>query len=175
LTELELLPPADVLGRSRSEIEALWRRVFPETTDERFGEILPRHSGRRGLRFLTARADDGALVGFAYGYEGEPGQWWHDQVSAVLTEQQREDWLPPGHFEFVELMVDPDREGKGIGGRLHDELLAPLRAPTAVLSTQRSNRRALGFYARRGWEVVLSEIDFGEGYPPFAVLGKRLD
>jgi ribosomal protein S18 acetylase RimI-like enzyme len=174
VADVEVVQAADVLGRSRAEIEDLWRRVFPETPDERFEEILPRHAERTAFRFLAARTDAGRLAGFAYGYEGSSGEWWHDRVAALMSQQQREEWLPPAHFEFVELMVDPDLEGIGIGGRLHDELLAPVRSPTAVLSTQQSNRRALRFYARRGWEVVLQEIHFGEGYPPFAVLGKRL-
>jgi ribosomal protein S18 acetylase RimI-like enzyme len=174
VAELEALQAADVLGRSRAEIEELWRRVFPETPDERFVEILPRHAERKGFRFLAARTDDGTLVGFAYGYEGSPGQWWHDRVLRAMTERQREEWLPHGHFEFVELMVHPDREGQGIGARLHDELLDSVGSPTAVLSTQESNHRALGFYARRGWEIVLPEIRFSDEYPPFVVLGKRL-
>jgi ribosomal protein S18 acetylase RimI-like enzyme len=161
-------------GRCRSEIEDLWRRVFPGTPTERFDEILPRHAGRKGFRFLAARTEDGTLAGFAYGYEGRPGEWWHDRVAEAMTPEQREAWLAPGHFEFVELQVAPELEGRGIGGRLHDALLARAAGPTAVLSTQRSNERALGFYGRRGWETVIEEIDFGEGYSPFVVLGKRL-
>jgi ribosomal protein S18 acetylase RimI-like enzyme len=164
----------DVAGRCRPEIEDLWRRVFPGTPTERFDEILPRHTGRTGFRFLAARTDDGSLAGFAYGYEGGSGEWWHDRVAAAMTAEQRKAWLAPGHFEFVELQVAPELEGRGIGCRLHDALLARAAGPTAVLSTQRSNERALGFYGRRGWETVIEEIDFGEGYSPFVVLGKRL-
>jgi ribosomal protein S18 acetylase RimI-like enzyme len=175
LTELEALSADEVLGAHRAEIEALWRRVFPGTSEERFDEILPRHARRAAFGFVAARADDGALAGFAYGYEGGPGEWWHDLVAAALTAKQLAHWLAPGHFEFVELQVAPELEGRGIGGRLHDALLARARGPTAVLSTEVSNERARGFYARRGWQLLLDEIVFGEGYPPFVVLGKRLD
>jgi ribosomal protein S18 acetylase RimI-like enzyme len=174
LIELEALAASDVLGPARAEIEALWRRVHPSTTDKRFEEILPRHTSRPGFRFLAARTGDGRLAGFVYGYEGGPGEWWHDRVAAAMTAEQREQWLGPDHFELVELMVDADLEGQGIGGRLHDELLASVSSRTAVLSTQRSNTRALGFYERRGWSVVVPEIRFGAGYPPFTVLGKHL-
>jgi ribosomal protein S18 acetylase RimI-like enzyme len=174
VAELEEFAAADVVGCSRVEIEDLWRRVFPGTPDERFDEILPRHAGRRAFRFLAARTDGGKLAGFAYGYEGGPGEWWHDHVASAMTPEQRGEWLAPGHFEFVELQVAPELEGRGIGGRLHDALLTGVRGPTAVLSTQRSNERALGFYARRGWETIVEDMDFGEGYQPFVVLGKRL-
>jgi ribosomal protein S18 acetylase RimI-like enzyme len=174
VAELEEVAAADVIGRFRSEIEELWRRVFPGTPDERFDETLPRHTARRGFRFLAARTDNGELAGFAYGYEGGPGEWWHDRVAAAMAPEQAEEWLAPGHFEFVELQVAPELEGRGVGGRLHDALLAEARGRTAVLSTRRSNERALGFYRRRGWETIVEEIDFGAGYPPFVVLGKRL-
>jgi ribosomal protein S18 acetylase RimI-like enzyme len=171
---LEELSADEVVGARRPEIEALWRRVFPETAEEHFDEILPRHARRTGFRFLAARGADGELLGFAYGYEGGPGEWWHDRVAAALSPRERARWLAPGHFEFVELGVAPEREGDGIGSRLHDALLAGARGPTAVLSTEQSNTRARGFYERRGWRTLLDEIHFGEGYPPFVVLGKRL-
>jgi ribosomal protein S18 acetylase RimI-like enzyme len=44
-----------------------------------------------------------------------------------------------------------------------------------VLSTEVSNARARGFYERRGWQTLVAEIEFGAGYTPFVVLGKRLD
>jgi ribosomal protein S18 acetylase RimI-like enzyme len=175
LIELQPLSADEVVGARRAEIEALWRRVFPDTTEERLQEILPRHATRKAFSFVAARVDDGALVGFAYGYEGGPGEWWHDLVAAALRADQRADWLAPGHFEFVELQVAPELEGKGIGGALHDALVVRARGRTAVLSTAVSNERARGFYARRGWETLVDEIAFGEGYPPFVVLGKRLD
>ena len=65
----------------------------------------------------------------------------------------------------------PGSRTEWIGGRLHDALLAPEPGPS-VLSTQQDNERALGLYARRGWRVIVPEIDFGVGYPPFCVLGK---
>jgi GNAT superfamily N-acetyltransferase len=174
VAEVEELAVEDVLGRSFAEIEELWRRVFPQTPAERFDDILPRHTGRTGFRFLAARTEDGGLAGFAYGYEGGPGEWWHDAVAAAIAPEQREEWLAPGHFEFVQLQVAPELEGRGIGGRLHDALLARASGSTAVLSTQRSNERALDFYAHRGWQTILDEIRFGDGYPPFVILGKRL-
>jgi ribosomal protein S18 acetylase RimI-like enzyme len=174
LIDLQPLSADEVLGPRRAEIEELWRRVFPDATDERFAEILPRHARRNGFRFLAARDEAGELVGFAYGYAGGPGEWWHDHVAAALNPEQRARWLVPGHFEFVELQVAPEREGEGIGGRLHDALLAEVTGPTALLSTECSNDRARGFYGRRGWQTLVDEISFGEGYPPFVVLGRRL-
>ena len=170
ITELD----ADtVLGPARDEIEELWRLVFPEVSDERFAEILPRHARRRGFRFLAARTEDSELAGFAYGYLGGPGEWWHDHVSAALGPELERRWLSPGHFEFAELQVRPGLRRRGLGGRLHDALLSGLTSPTAVLSTQRDNTAAIRLYEGRGWRVILDEIDFGDP-SPFLVMGRDL-
>jgi ribosomal protein S18 acetylase RimI-like enzyme len=171
ITELDA--PA-VLGPQRQDIEELWRLVFPATTDERLAEILPRHAGRRGFRFLAARDGEGRLAGFTYGYRGGPGEWWHDHVATALGPDGAARWLVPGHFELVELGVRPDLRRRGLGRRLHDELLAPLDAPTAVLSTEQDNEHALALYRGCGWQVIVDELDFGPGYPPFVVMGKAL-
>jgi ribosomal protein S18 acetylase RimI-like enzyme len=168
------LDAESLLGLHRHEVEELWRLVFPATRDERLAEILPRHAGRRGFRFLAARDGESKLAGFAYGYFGGPGEWWHDLVAEALGRDQASRWLPSGHFELVELGVRPDVRRGGLGRRLHDELLATVDAPTAVLSTEQDNEPALALYERCGWQVILERIDFGPDYPPFVVLGKDL-
>jgi ribosomal protein S18 acetylase RimI-like enzyme len=153
----------------RSELAEVWTGV----SGERLGEILERHSARDGFTFLAAR-ENGTLAGFTYGYRGGSGEWWHDLVWAAMDEEQRARWLAPGHFEYVELHVRPERQRQGIGGRLHDALLARQSgSPTAVLSTQVDNERALGLYQGRGWRVVVPRLDFGSGRL-FSILGRDL-
>ena len=159
----------DLLARPE-ELVAVW----PNAAGERLEVIVPRHLEREGFRFVAEWDADGSLAGIAYGYRGAAGQWWHDLVADAMDEAARSHWLQPGHFEFVELAVRPDLRRRGIGGRLHDALLAGLDAPTAVLSTEVSNAAAIALYGARGWEVVVREIDFGAGYPPFLVMGRTL-
>jgi len=167
--ELVHLAAAEALAR-REEIAAVWTWV----SDERVREILPRHAERPGFRFVAA-VDEGALVGFAYGYRGEPGQWWHDAVRAAMSPEQRARWLGPGHVELAELHVAHRRRREGLGGRLHDELLSTYAdAPTAVLSTQVGNAPALALYAGRGWEPVVPRLRFAAGAEPYAILGRDL-
>ena len=80
-----------------------------------------------------------------------------------MTAEQRERWVGPGHFEFVELAVRPDLRRRGLGARLHDELLEPHSGRPAVLSTQVSNSAARSLYVTRGWSVLVPELDFGTG------------
>lgn len=141
---------------------------------ERVDEILPRHAERDEFT-LVAAVDEERIVGFAYGYRGGPGQWWHDAVAAALTSRQRTRWLAPGHLELAELHVARDRRREGIGARLHDALLAAFPdAPTAVLSTQAANAPALALYRNRGWDVVVGELRFAAGAEPYSILGLEL-
>ena len=165
--EIRELPAAEVLAL-RSEIAEIW----PEASRDRLGEILPRHAGRAGFRFLGAFGD-AKLVGFVYAYLGAPGQWWHDRVARSLGADGSARWLGRGHLEFTELHVLPEYRRRGIGGALHDGLLAGVDAPTAVLSTQADNEPAIALYRGRGWEVIVPQLDFGSGRP-FVIMGKDL-
>ena len=168
---LKELTTGEVVGPYLSALSAVWTGA----DERRLREILPRHAEREAFRFLAAQSGDGRLEGFAYGYVGAPGQWWHDIVSAAMDEQTRERWLPAGHFEVVELHVHPDSQRRGIGGRLHDALLDGLANPTAVLSTQKDNGPALALYQDRGWQVVVPELFFGtDPSRPFCVMGRDI-
>jgi GNAT superfamily N-acetyltransferase len=122
--------------------------------------------------FLVARVA-GELAGFGYGYTGAYGQWWTDHVARALTRAQRAQWLDPPHYEVVELHVRPAHQRAGIGSQLLAQLLSRQPHDRALLSTQRGSRKARSFYAKNGWQE-LAEVDFGPGYPPYVVLGKRL-
>jgi ribosomal protein S18 acetylase RimI-like enzyme len=141
-------------------------------SDEWATSRLPAHAAREDFVFLIARDAD-EVAGFAYGYTGSHGQWWTDNVSRSLTAAQREEWVDAPHFEIVELHVKPSQQRRGIGSALLAQLLTRQPHDRALLSTQTGSRKARGFYAKNGWNELAS-VDFGPGYPPYIVLGKRL-
>jgi GNAT superfamily N-acetyltransferase len=141
-------------------------------SDEWAAKRLPEHRQRDGFVFLAARAGD-EVVAFGYGYAGAYGQWWTESVARALTAGQRAEWLDPPHYEVVELHVRPAWQRRGIGSSLLAQLLTRQPHDRALLSTQLGSRKARGFYAKNGWHELAS-VDFGTGYPPYVVLGKRL-
>ncbi len=129
----------------------------PEESVARFREEqLPRHATRDGFRCAIARDGD-AVVGFAYGYTGERGQWWSDQIAANAPAHVVERWLG-GHFEFVELAVEPAVQQQGIGRALHDALLAGLPHERALLTTYTDDRPAPRLYRRLGWQLLARSV-----------------
>ncbi len=134
--------------------------------------IIVSHLSRRGLRAVGAQEGQ-ELVGIAYGYVGERGQWWHDQVAAAMTPEQAGAWLADA-FEVCEVHVLPRLQGKGIGRELLEGLLRDVVATTAVLTTPDQETRARRFYRAGGWQDLVRGLTFPGDPRTFAVLGKAL-
>jgi ribosomal protein S18 acetylase RimI-like enzyme len=151
------------------DVYAVYDEVFGDVADE--GEwragTFDKHCARHEFR-LVAAEDDGVVVGFAYGYVGERGQWWSDRVVEALPAPVADVWVG-GHFEFVELAVLASHRRQGIGARLHDELMDGTEHRRALLSTDEDPETpARRLYASRGW------VKLGSLSPETAVLGRWL-
>ena len=115
--------------------------------------VWDRHVGRAGFRLARA-IDDERLVGFAYGYTGERGQWWTDRAAEVLGPEVGDTWLG-GHFELVSIGVLASRRGRGVGRTLLARLTEDLpQERWLLMTTADAQDPARHLYARAGWEVV---------------------
>lgn len=138
--------------------EAIWPvydAVFGDVADEATWRemVWDRHAAREGFRLASASQGD-VVVGFAYGYTGERGQWWTDTVSAVLAPEVAERWLG-GHFELVSIGVAPGSRRQGLGRRLMRSLLDGLPHERLLLmTTSDEGDPARQMYALEGWSVL---------------------
>jgi len=165
---------SEEIGAAEAAIRAVFAAAFAMSATEaaRFTTALGRHATRRDFRFFAATApDSGRLLGFIYGYSGEPGQWFHDLLCATLSPDLVARWLADS-FELVEFGVLPEAQGRGLGERLHDTLLTDVTNRTAILTTRQGDTAALRLYLRRGWREVCAEYHFPDNAQPYAILGR---
>lgn len=156
-------------------IRDVYQRAFDTTPDQAEAFIqkaLARHQTYPGFQGYLA-LDDGLVVGFVYGYHSTRGGWWHSTIRPTLVANGHASWLDDA-FEFVELAVDPDHQGRGIGGRLHDAILARVTERTALLSTGPARSNAHHLYASRGWRALIPEFRFTRVGDPAVIMGLDL-
>ena len=111
--------------------------------------------GYPAFQLVTAERG-GRLIGFGYGVLGGEDQWFTQMIRARLPADVAQTWLG-GHGELVELAVRGEARGNGLGGALHDAVVADLRdagARTALLVADARAEPARALYASRGWQDI---------------------
>jgi GNAT superfamily N-acetyltransferase len=164
------------IGTNEEVICAVVAAAFamPPTEAWRFTAALTRHATRRDFRFFAATEPKSSrLLGFIYGYSGAPGQPFHDLLRATLAPDRVARWLADS-FELVGFGVLPEAQGRGVGGRLHDTLLAEVTNRTAILTARQEDTAARQFYLRRDWQEVCAAYHFPNNTQPYAILGRGL-
>lgn len=168
----------DGLEQLWGRLAAVYRRVFTlppylETkADVRvFASLLGDYQASPEVRCSVAReTTHGRVLGFALGYTTEPGDWWYDSMTGQLSPERATYWLD-SPFAFADLAVVPQAQGRGVGGRLHDALLAGLPHRVALLSTIRAATPASRLFRRRGWSVLVPEFRLPQSPMPYCVMG----
>jgi GNAT superfamily N-acetyltransferase len=159
--------------------------------------IMERHSGYTAFRAIAAimlpgggeaaggtaprgEATEGArpvLVGFAYGFHGSGGQWWHDLVhraaASALGARAAADWFGDS-LEIAEVHVLPGHQGRGTGLAMMLRLTAGRPERAAVLSTMDANTRARRLYHGLGFTDLLTGFEFPGTDLPYAIMGAPL-
>ena len=164
MIELELLDAAQTRPLF-SELIDIYQAAFSqppyyETLPDflNFAGRLSYHANQPGFRCVIARRAPGwPVAGFAYGYAGTTTSWFYQLATGRLAPEQIADFLSD-FFEFAELAVQPDLQDQGLGGELHDALLAGLKNRTALLATPEVETRALYLYRKRGWQHLAGGI-----------------
>lgn len=147
--------------------------------------IMERHTAFSGFRAFVAERRGalpvltGPVQGFAYGFHGARGQWWHDVVFQALRDREgpehAESWLGDT-FEVAELHVHPESQGKGLGRALLNAVCEGRPERTVVLSTldRRPETPARTLYRSVGMVDLLTDFEFPGGGPRYAVMGGTL-
>jgi ribosomal protein S18 acetylase RimI-like enzyme len=171
------------LAASAAQVYGEAMRRSPEVVVQR-REVIALHLGYPGFVANAAYVDSPgdaapggvnrpALVGFGYGYQGRPGQWWHDIVARALGKQLSQRWLVDG-FELAELHVLPAYQALGTGRRLLGDVMARATAAHVTLSTPDLETPARRLYRSAGFVDLLDDFYFPGSTEAYAVMGVDL-
>ncbi len=147
-------------------------------------ELMRRHVEHPAFHALHARAraadpacGEWPVVAFAYGFHGQPGQWWYDAVWTALSRATSHayaaSWLADC-VEVAEVHVRKSHQHAGIGTSMIMELTTGRPERTAVLSTPDRDTTARRLYRRLGFSDLVTGYSFPGGSPPYAVMGAVL-
>jgi GNAT superfamily N-acetyltransferase len=144
-------------------------------------ELMRRHAACPRFRALAARETDdagsGQVVGFAYGFHGQGGQWWYDAVWTALAASVGPGcaamWLSDC-LEVAEVHLFKRHQRAGTGTRMLMTLTSGRTERTAVLSTPDRDTTARRLYRRLGFSELLTGYNFPGGSPPYIVMGAEL-
>ncbi len=173
LSQREFLDELDILLAIYADAMQAQAALLPGRLD-----LMRRHSSYPAFRAVHVRARPGGpVVGFAYGFHGQGGQWWYDAVWAALARSAgvpaAADWLADC-MEIAEVHVRTEYQRAGIGSAMLMALTAGRTERTAVLSTPDRDTTARRLYRRVGFGDLLTGFSFPGGSPPYAVMGAVL-
>lgn len=139
--------------------------------------IMRSHTTYSGFTCVLAERADGEVAGFAYGFHGAPGQWWHDVIHRALADRAgphvAKAWLSDA-LEIAEVHVHPDFQSKGIGRSMMHALCDERPERTALLSTHDRPTAARHLYRSLGFVDLLTRFVFPGGYEDYAIVGAEL-
>jgi ribosomal protein S18 acetylase RimI-like enzyme len=147
-------------------------------------ELMRRHAGYPAFKALLATdpaagagSGGGQVLGFTYGFRGQPGQWWYDAVQSALAmaigSALTASWLADC-LEVAEVHVRKDQQRRGIGTRLLMTLTGGRTERTALLSTPDRDTTARRLYRRMGFCDLMTGYSFPGDSPPYVVMGAVL-
>lgn len=138
--------------RLYDEVFSLSPFAWTDAESQQHRDLLSRLMNNPAFGIVVAEVS-GNLIGFAYGVPLRPEtEFWQNFLEPVPEEATRE-W-PGRTFLLVDLAVDEDWRGQGLGRELTEKLLAARTEQRAVLSVQPAATATQEFYRHLGWRLV---------------------
>lgn len=149
------------------------RPPYSETEEqfEAFKKSWRSKVGKEGFVFLSARNEEGKLIGFSFGWKSVSGGKFNTRVKEALS-KNADFWLSDC-FELVDFAVLPQYRGRGIGKTLFTKLFDYVDFKTALLQTHLEDTAASKIYLKNNWEIVVPKLEVSETVF-FRVFGKVL-
>lgn len=167
------IAPLDLAARVTDAVTVMTAAFGLSDRDARERTVIfDRHAQRPGLVAYGA-FDDLELVGFCYGFPGQDGSWWAQQIAPYLSSAGHEDWLDDA-FELTELHVHPSHHRKGLGRTLITTVCNRSPLPRALLSVRDGESPAHKLYRSLGFTDLTDPFRFIGFDTRYVVMGAPL-
>lgn len=187
LTPLDIDHAAETL-RLAFDSDPIYTHIFPNANDRArylppFWRALVDHALSFGQTYMIGNADGVAAwlspqaftqpptndLGTLLALQVAIGAFPEPARSQFLAISNHADGLHPqlmagrAHWYLWVIGVRPERQGKGLGGRLIAPILATADAESTPCYLETESARNVGFYRRHGFEVIHETVVPGEG------------
>ncbi len=154
------MDPGEIRSRV-SQFTSVYRESFTkppwnerELHVEQFCKELPSYTDYPEFHCIVAKESvSDFVVGFAFGYASEAVEYIRKIVINDLGEEDAQDWLSSTFF-IAEIALDEPFRGKGIGSKLHDQLLKEVTHRYVVTCTRPGASPADHLFQNRGWQIL---------------------
>ncbi|WP_213454055.1 GNAT family N-acetyltransferase [Rhizomonospora bruguierae] len=168
------IAPLDLSDRVTDAVAVMAAAFGLSTRDSRErGVIFDRHAQRPGLVAYGAFDTGDRLTGFCYGFPGQDGGWWANQIEPHLAAAGHADWLRDA-FELTELHVHPDHQRRGLGRTLITTVCGEATEPRVLLSAKAGETPARHLYRTLGFVDLTGPFRFVGFDTPYRVMGASL-
>lgn len=160
--------------RYREDIKQIYAQALgynESASDFLITRILKSDENKLNTLLIGAFEED-VLIGFAFGFDFKRGNWWADQIDSSLP--TNEDWYKSS-FEFNELAVYPNKQGKGHGQALMKKLMESVEHSYILLGTAKEeNDSVIRFYHRLGFENLIDPFYYpGNEYSASIIMVRK--
>ncbi|MCW6675127.1 GNAT family N-acetyltransferase [Aerococcaceae bacterium NML180378] len=161
--------PQELLPHYYDAIKEIYREAFDYSTEQ--ADFLQVRMEQSDNPIVLAVRHNGVVVGFLFGFDFKPENWWAQQLARSLTAEQLAPFYEEA-FELNELAVSPRYQAHGYGTMLMQHLFELCAERDILLGTKlENNDHVIRFYRQLNFEDLVNPFYYENNmYGPSLIL-----
>ncbi|MCW6654742.1 GNAT family N-acetyltransferase [Aerococcaceae bacterium NML201296] len=161
--------PQELLPHYYDAIKEIYREAFDYSTEQ--ADFLQVRMEQSDNPLVLVVRHNGAVVGFLFGFDFKPENWWAQQLARSLTTEQLAPFYESA-FELNELTVSPRYQAHGYGKMLMQHLIELCAECDIFLGTKlENNDHVIRFYRQLNFEDLVNPFYYENNmYGPSLIL-----
>lgn len=159
----------ELLPHSYDVIKEIYQEAFDYSTEQ--ADFLQVRIEKSANPIVLVARHKGAVIGFLFGFDFKPENWWAQQLARSLTAEQLSPFYERA-FELNELAVSPRYQAHGYGKMLMQHLFELCAGRDILLGTKlENNDHVIRFYRQLSFEDLVNPFYYeNDMYGPALIL-----